>query len=420
MNKKIIQNFLKENKTVISNYFSLIILQGANYILPLLILPYLVRVLGAEKFGLVMLAQSLCLFLTVLVDFGFNLSGTREISLSRNNKTKMSQIFIAIMLIKIALVFIAFLFFFTIVMFIDRFSVDYEIYLLSFGIVIGQAIFPVWFFQGIEKMKFVTIVNVLAKVVFTILVVIYVNSSEEYKEVPIYNSLGFIVSGLLGLFLSIKYISFTAPSFKLILQLLKETSSLFVSNFATMLYTSSNVLILGFFTNNAIVGVYSSIEKLILAVKNIYTPIYQALFPWLSQQNDKKKIEVIKKTRPFILALGILITLTIFFLAKPILSIIYNDKLITEHNTVFKILSFVAIFSGINMLYNGLYFPAVKKYKLRMSILLSAGILNVILGLILVNVYNIYGTAISVFTTEFYLLLLGLYYFNKTTKSLNF
>jgi len=305
-------------------------------------------------------------------------------------------------------------------MFIDRFSVDYEIYLLSFGIVIGQAIFPVWFFQGIEKMKFVTIVNVLAKVVFTILVVIYVNSSEEYKEVPIYNSLGFIVSGLLGLFLSIKYISFTAPSFKLILQLLKETSSLFVSNFATMLYTSSNVLILGFFTNNAIVGVYSSIEKLILAVKNIYTPIYQALFPWLSQQNDKKKIEVIKKTRPFILALGILITLTIFFLAKPILSIIYNDKLITEHNTVFKILSFVAIFSGINMLYNGLYFPAVKKYKLRMSILLSAGILNVILGLILVNVYNIYGTAISVFTTEFYLLLLGLYYFNKTTKSLNF
>jgi len=420
LNKKIIQNFLKENKTVISNYFSLIILQGANYILPLLILPYLVRVLGAEKFGLVMLAQSLCLFLTVLVDFGFNLSGTREISLSRNNKTKMSQIFIAIMLIKIALVFIAFLFFFTIVMFIDRFSVDYEIYLLSFGIVIGQAIFPVWFFQGIEKMKFVTIVNVLAKVVFTILVVIYVNSSEEYKEVPIYNSLGFIVSGLLGLFLSIKYISFTAPSFKLILQLLKETSSLFVSNFATMLYTSSNVLILGFFTNNAIVGVYSSIEKLILAVKNIYTPIYQALFPWLSQQNDKKKIEVIKKTRPFILALGILITLTIFFLAKPILSIIYNDKLITEHNTVFKILSFVAIFSGINMLYNGLYFPAVKKYKLRMSILLSAGILNVILGLILVNVYNIYGTAISVFTTEFYLLLLGLYYFNKTTKSLNF
>ena len=364
-----------------------------------------------------MFAQSLCLFVTVIVDFGFSLSGTREISLHRNNKAKMSQIFIAIMFIKSALIVVAFLLLFGAVMAFDRFSVDYEVYFLSFGIVIGQAIFPVWFFQGIEKMKFITIINVLAKVIFTILVIVFVKSSVDYKLVPIYNSLGFIISGLLGLIVSVRYISFTAPSFKLTHQLLKDASQLFVANFATMLYTSSNVLILGFFSNNAVVGIYSSMEKLVLAIKNIYTPIYQALFPWLSQQVDQKKIEVIKKIRPFVLGLGIIITLIIVLFAKQILAIIYDDELITGYSLVFKILSFVSIFSGLNMLYLGLYFPAIKNYKLKMGVQVSGGILNIILALILVNLFNIYGASISVFLTELYLLIIGFYYFNKHIKN---
>ena len=395
----------------------MLVLQSTNYILPLLLLPYLVRVLGTEKFGIVMFAQSLCLFLTVVVDFGFSLSGTREISLCRNNKTKMSQIFIAIMFIKSALIVVAFFLLFAVVMAFDRFSVDYEVYFLSFGIVIGQAIFPVWFFQGIEKMKFITIVNLLAKVIFTILVIIFVKSSIDYKQVPIYNSLGFIISGLLGFIVSVRYISFTTPSFKLTYQLLKDTSPLFVANFASMLYTSSNVLILGFFSNNALVGIYSSMEKLILAIKNIYTPIYQALFPWLSQQLDQKKIEVIKKIRPFVLGLGILISLIIVLFAKQILEIIYDDILITEYSLVLKILSFVAIFSGLNMLYVGLYFPATKNYKLKMRIQAYGGILNIILALIFVNLFDIYGVSISVLLTELFLLILGFYYFNKLIKN---
>jgi PST family polysaccharide transporter len=364
-----------------------------------------------------MLAQSLCLFVTVIVDFGFSLSGTREIALYRDNKTKMSQIFIAIMFIKSALIIVAFFLLFVVVMAFERFSVDYEVYFLSFGIVIGQAIFPVWFFQGIEKMKFITIVNLLAKVIFTILVIVFVKSSIDYKQVPIYNSLGFIISGLLGFIVSVRYISFVPPPFKLIYQLLKETSPLFVANFATMLYTASNVLILGIFSNNALVGIYSSMEKLILAIKNIYTPIYQALFPWLSQQLDQKKIEVIKKIRPFVLGLGILISLIIVLFAKQILEILYDDILITEYSLVLKILSFVAIFSGLNMLYVGLYFPAIKNYKLKMGIQASGGILNITLALIFVNLFDIYGISISVLLTELFLLIIGFYYFNKLVKN---
>jgi len=272
----------REKKVVVQNFFSLVILQGANYILPLLILPYLVRVLGTEKFGLVMFAQSLALFLTVFVDFGFNISGTREISLARKNKEKTSQIFFAIMFIKLGLLLLAFAILYIIVNTVTRFSIDAQVYLFSFGVVVGQAFFPVWFFQGIEKMKFVSFINILAKGIFTVLVFFLVKSEADYFKVPIYNSLGFVISGLLGFGLSFKYFKYKLPTFNLVKRLLVESFSLFVSNFATSLYTASNVFILGLFSGNIIAGVYASMEKLILAVKNVYVPLYQALYPWVA------------------------------------------------------------------------------------------------------------------------------------------
>jgi len=148
--KKIFIN--NETKRVSKNFGSLLVLQGANFILPLITLPYLVRVLGTELFGLVMFAQAFVLFFNVFVDFGFNLSVTREISINRDDKNSLSQIFYSVFFIKILLIIISIIVISLIVYFVPRFNSDPEIYLLSFGIVIGQALFPVWFFQGIEKM----------------------------------------------------------------------------------------------------------------------------------------------------------------------------------------------------------------------------------------------------------------------------
>ena len=266
-------------------------------------------------------------------------------------------------------------------------------------------------------MKFVTLVNILAKLIFTLLVFILIKQESDYIFVPVYNSLGFIVAGLLGLLMSFKYVNYTIPPLALIKKLLHESTSLFISNFATMLYTSSNVFILGIFTGNTIVGVYSSMEKLILAVKNIYSPLYQALYPWLAKQDNKKKNDLIKKMTPFIFALGVIITLTILFFGKTILNIIYDDQLISSYASVFKILSLISIFSGLNMLYNALYLPAIKKYKLRMNILITGGLFNLALSLVLVSFFGIYGTACAVTTTELFLLILGFYFYKKCSKA---
>lgn len=402
-----------EKRTVASNFFSLTILQAANYILPIVILPFLVRILGLEKFGLVMLAQSLATFLIIAVDFGFEISGTREIAISKNQNQKLSEIFSAILTIKLALIIFWFIVLCFLVEFIPRFKENSIVYYLSFGMVIGQAIFPVWFFQGIEKMKFVTFINILAKLIFTVLLFLVIRNESDYYLVPAFNSIGFLVAGLLGLILALKHVRIVKPKMDLIKKLISDSINLFFAKIATNLYTTCNVLILGFFASDAIVGVYSSMEKLIIAAKNVYSPFYQAAFPWLSNQSQAKRVQFLKKTSPFIFGISIVITTVIIIFGDIILQLIYNDPLINKYISVFKILGFIAIVAGLNMMFVGLYFIAVKMYKTRMRILILTGLFHLPLSLILVKLYSIYGMAISLLITEFFLLAVAFYYFKK-------
>ena len=142
-----------EGKIVLENFISLSSLQAINYFLPALLLPYLFRVLGPAKFGLIFFAQSFVQYFAILTDYGFSLSASRELALCRDRKTKMCEIFSSVMTVKLLLALVAFGILIAIVRFIPKFRADWQIYTLSFGAVLGNTLFPVWFFQGTEKMR---------------------------------------------------------------------------------------------------------------------------------------------------------------------------------------------------------------------------------------------------------------------------
>lgn len=406
----------KKDSKVISNYIYLLLIQGTNFILPLITFPYLVRILGLEKYGTVMIASSLVVFLNIMVDFGFNISATREVSIIRNDKEKLSKLFWNVITVKFLVLIFSFLFLLFLVSFIDKFKSEYLVYLFSFGIVLGQNIFPAWFFQGIERMKVITIINVSAKVIFTISLFIFIKSKSEYLYVPILNSMGFIIAGIVGFVISLKYVNFKKPSISIMKGFLNENKNLIASNFATSIYTSGNTFILGMIGGEIIAGVYSSMEKLVMATKTIYTPLYQAIFPWLATKPKEEIVAFINKLKNPILISGIIISSIIFIFAEPILNLVYNDPIINSHAYIFKILGFIALAASLNMIYVSLCFPSLKLYKLRMIPMVLGGIINLILAILGASYYSILGVAIAAVFSEFMILIIAHYYFkNKIT-----
>ena len=409
----------EDHKRLLSNFLSLSVLQGANFILPLISLPYLVRILGTEAFGLVMFAQAVIMYFIILTDYGFNLSSTREISIHRDNEVKIAEIFSTVMFIKLILLMVSFILLTIIIFSFEKFRTDWYIYYLTFGMVIGQVLFPVWFFQGIEKMKYITILNIIAKLIFTVAIFIFIQSAEDYYYVPILNSLGFIIAGLLSLWIVFHdfKMRLVMPNYKNMKYMFLESSNLFVSNLSVTMYTASNTLILGLFTDNNTVGIYASIEKLVLAIKNLYVPLYQALFPWLSKKEKKDIAPIIKKIIPYITLVGIFFTVLLIVYAKEILTLVYNRPEITEYSIVFQILALISIFASLNMLFNMLYLTSVKAYKERLMIMLRSGFFNIITVIVLTYYFSIYGTAIAITLTELLLLLFGIYYFKKVSTN---
>ncbi len=406
-------------KTIVfENYFYLLIIQGCNFIIPLVTFPYLVRVLGTNNYGIVMMAHSLAIFLGIFVDFGFNISATREVSILKKKKKNLSEYFWNIFSIKGLLLFFAFLTLLILCFTIERFFINKIVYLFSFGIVIGQNLFPTWFFQGIEKMRVITFINLTAKLIFTIFIFLFIKEESDYKLVPVFNSFGFIISGTIGFIISLKYINYKKPNFNQIIKIIKESFSLFFSNIVVSLYTSLNTLILGLFTTDSLAGIYASMEKLIIAIKSIYLPLYQAIFPNISIKEKKHIVFIINKLKTPVLISGFIIMTLTFTFSESILHLVFNNELITGYYPVLQILASIALFSSTNMLFVTLFLPAVKEYNKRLKILIIGGSVNLSLVLFLIKPYSIYGVAISASFTELFILILAYISFNNFSKKI--
>lgn len=275
----------KDKRVLLENMLSLASLRVANYVLPLVVLPYLVRVLGVEKFGLIAFAFAFVQYFVILTEYGFNFSATREISVNRGNKHKIQEIFSSVMLVKLALMVISFFILVALVTTIPKFKNDHLVYFYAFGMVLGKIFFPVWFFQGMEKMRYITFLNVLSKLIFTVCIFLFIRTEQDYIYVPIMNSLGFILAGIAGLIVVRKDfgIRFTIPGFESITHQVKEGWHISISKIAISFYTTLNIFILGLFTNNIVVGYYAAGEKIIRVITELFNPVFEAFYPYISK-----------------------------------------------------------------------------------------------------------------------------------------
>jgi len=390
-------------RRLIENFLSLSVLQIANYILPLITLPYLVRVLGPEKFGLIAFSQAFIGYFMILTDYGFDLSATRDISINRENKEKVSEIFSSVMTIKLALMIISLILMSIIIFSFEKFRKDWIVYYLTFGMVVGQVLFPVWFFQGMEKMKYITFLNILAKVIFTVAIFVFVKKASDYLYVPILNSLGFIIAGILGLWIVFKdfEVSFKVVGLKELKRQLKEGWYIFISEISSDIYGRGTTIILGLVSNNTIVGYYSVAERVMKAVAGLSQPFAQALYPYIIRTKFNSFETVFKYS--FIGSLFVSIFLYLFSeLIMEFFKVHNKDAVLT-----LKILSIVLFFNFLNVIKQP-YIYACKMDKYNLQMYAFTGISFIPICIYLSLKLSLIGTALSLLYVEIMIFIIGL------------
>jgi len=390
----------QDKKRLISNFASLMSLQGANYILPLITFPYLVRILGVEYFGLLAFATATITYFKMITDYGFDLSATREISKYRDDKEKVNEIFSSVMILKTTFLILSFILLSILVFSFDKFNVDWQIYFYTFGIVFGQMLFPIWFFQGIEEMKYITYLQILAKVIFTILIFVFVTQKEDYYLVPIINSIGFIISGSISLYVIFtKYnIKFRFQKIEKLTYYFKDSFHIFVSSVASNIYSSGTIIILGLVANKEIVGYYSMAEKLASAISGIAQPLSKTIYPYISNKSKEFREIFFKKFISSIAIINIFIFGMLFFFSNKILQLVFNLSNDTL-NIVFRILLISAYFTFLNI--NLTPFIYANKQDKFLSLLFGyVGIAFLILCYIMSLYYMAIGVSISIALVE--------------------
>lgn len=327
--KKHIQFFYKKilstegRKALIENFFSLTFLQIIALIIPIITTPYLIRVIGPEKFGLISFAQAFVQYFVILTDYGFNFSATREISIHKEDIPKVSAIFNAILGIKFLVFLIGLFILGLVLLFFEKFRMDWPLYLISFCALLGSVLFPIFVFQGMEKMKYILFCNLIS-LVFTLGIFIFVKTEQDYLNVVWINALGAVTAGTFSLmFMSRKFkLSFSFPEPTEVRHQLKIGWSIFLSSVAGASYNNSRIFALGLFSNNTLTGYYAVAEKMMMLI--ITFPLgllIQAAYPRLGMlfQKDREGVRrLVQKFQKFT-TLGYLVELPVLFFFAPFL-----------------------------------------------------------------------------------------------------
>jgi len=363
-----------------------------------------VRVLGPQKFGLVAFAQAFTQYFVVLTEYGFNLSATRQIAIHKEDSQRVSVIFSSVIVTKALLMFVSFLLMVTIVLAVPQFRSNWPLYLASFLVVVGNVLFPVWFFQGIERMKYITGLHVSARIFVTVALFALVRQESDYVLAAGLQAGSLVLAGVLGIpvIRSLGIVHMRLPTVREILAALREGRHVFVATAAISLYTASNTFILGLIATPTVVGYFSAAEKLVKAAQQLLNPISQSVYPHISAlaaQSREAALEFIRRTLRWVGAGAFLTSSALFVLAGPLVTLLLGDQY-TSSVMLVRLMAFVPwviALSNVFGIQTMLTFGLNRAFS---TIIVLAGLFNVFLSVTLAYLLEARGAAISVLVTE--------------------
>jgi PST family polysaccharide transporter len=411
--------------SVVKNAASLYIIQFANYILPLIVLPYLVRVLGPARFGVVAFGQSLIAYFALFVDYGFGLSATRKISVQRDDSIAVSRTVFNVWAAKTLLCVAGFALLIFLVTVVPKLRDVALLLLILYGTVIGNVLFPVWLFQGKEKMVSISVINLAMRLLVVTGIFTMIHRPQDYLLYAGLISLSAVGAGVAGVGAAFHMFKLHAvvPSWRGIREALVEGWTLFLSQASVSLYTVGNAFILGLLTNDMVVGYYSAAEKIVKAVLGLLGPIAQAAYPKFSKMASESKVLALQWARRMLVvmsSLGLVLSVTLFAGAPLIVRIMLGQEY--EHSImVIRILATLPLLTGASNVFGIQLMLPFGKDKAFTSVLLGAGLINISFAIVLAPIWQEAGMAMAVLLSEAFvtgtmMLYLSVHHLNPVSK----
>lgn len=320
------------NNSVVYNSLWLMILQGVNTILPMITIPYITRILGAEGYGIFSAAQNWIFYLQVIVEYGFGLWGARKVALIKDDDTeKISKIFSEILNARIILCILSFILMCTISA-ITNISIDRFIcQIILYTMIIGSMLQLIWLFQGKENMKPITIINIISRIISVLLIFIFVKSKSDIYAYTFFYSITYIISALLTIKVAkkkynIRYIHVGIGN---VFTVLKEAWYVFLSSALIKVFSGIALSILTIVSSNYYIGVYSAIYKIPYILVMAFSPISQALYPSISKKyksSFNEGVKFVEKITLPIVAFFTIISIVIILLKDTIVKIAFGSE----------------------------------------------------------------------------------------------
>lgn len=379
------------NKVVFENIVALAILQVVIYLLPALMLYYLTEVVGMVLLSRIAFANAFAQIGVAVVDFGYKLTATRDVAANRADPERLSRIFSTVMAVKALLAVGVMLVALLLIALVPTFRENAWLIVFSFGAVIGDVLIPVWFFQGMEKMKFMTVLNSLTHVVFFALVLLLIKDPSHYEYVPLLASAGYLVSGVVCMTVVMRRfpVRLHAVTWGAMWASARDTWRVFVTNFLPNLYNDGVELILQLITGNQspVLGYFSLAKKVIDVFNSVIYVIARAYFPLLT-----RAASYFRGFRNVMLAWGLGLS-AVAMLAAPWVSGIASQDQWAGALPLILILGVSPFCLAVLLAYGRNFLLMHRLDDLYLRVVLVVSLLGLALGVVLVPLFEQYGAA---------------------------
>ena len=387
----------KQGKTLLGNFMSLGVLQAMRYVIPLLVLPFVTRVVGVVHFGELSIATTFANILQTCVNYSFEFMGARDVAKNREDKGELSRIISLTLTTRFILYFISAAVVLLVALALNAYRPIIVLIMAALTTVFFSMLISEWYFQGIEQMLYITVINVISRIIFVALIFLFLRAEDDYILYPIFNMLGYMFAALFSLYIIFRKhrLRFSFPKVSEMVSYMKSGFGIFVNQVCFHSFTIFPNFLLGLISGSYVTGIYAAAARMSNTGDHSVSILNRTFFPYLSRKISKHDLYA-KLNFLF----GLLVSVGLFVFAPLIIKIFYAPEF-KESVTILRILAFSVLCSSVMSANSTNFLLLLGKDKLVVRTTLSVLIVGICLFVLAAYKFGAIGAAFMVLIMKF-------------------